>query len=394
VVVLGNTSAGFVSPGNTSGGRFVSRLPIMSQRSPDTTSSSADITTVDTNTPVPTRQRQYDCPPTEAERERESESNSRPKVTTEATYCPECATDEYLVVDEDETYCNQCGLVIASDRLDRQQRWVQSPDGTRIPEQGGAPTTVRRHDKGLPTEIGYYRDGQGQPLSSQTTRQFRRLRKWDDRSKASTTHDRSLRTGLGEIARLVSTLELPSIIHDRAATLFREAWDGNLLRGHSIEALASASTFAACRLERLPRFLEELAAVARVDESDIKSTYRLLNRELELATPPPLPQDFLPRLANAVDAHPRVERRAHQLVTAPAVGVLANGRQPAGVAAACLYHAHDESELTNLQLTQQRLADASFSTPTTIRNIRRELLSLDDTSDLPNPDGKLDDYLG
>ena len=140
--------------------------------------------------------------------------------------------------------------------------------------------------------------------------------------------------------------------------------------------------------------LEELAAVARVDESDIKSAYRLLNRELELATPPPLPQDFLPRLANAVDANPRVERRAHQLVTAPAVGVLANGRQPAGVAAACLYRAHDESELTNLRLTQQRLADAGFSTPTTIRNIRRELLSLDEAGDLPDPDGNLDDYLG
>ncbi|MFB6068928.1 MAG: transcription initiation factor IIB family protein [Halobacterium sp.] len=308
--------------------------------------------------------------------------------------CPECATDEHLVVDETETFCQACGLVVARDILDRELQWETTTDGERQPARGGAPTTIRRHDKGLPTEIGSYRDGYGNELSSKTQRQFKRLRKWDDRAKASTTHDQSLRTGLGEIARLVSAAELPTPIHDRAARLFRDAWESNLLRGRSIEAIATASIFAACRLERLPRFLEELAAVARVGESDIKSAYRLLNREFELATPPPLPQDFLPRLANAVDAHPQVERRAHQLVTAPAVGVLANGRQPAGVAAACLYHAHDESELTNLKLTQQRLADAGFSTPTTIRNIRRELLSLNDAGDLPDPDGNLDDYFG
>ncbi|WP_251344567.1 transcription initiation factor IIB [Haloplanus halophilus] len=269
---------------------------------------------------------------------------------------------------------------------------MTTDDGDRQPARGGTPTTIRRHDKGLPTQIGYYRDGYGNQLSSKTQRRFNRLRKWDDRAKASSTHLQSLRTGLGEIARLVSATDLPTSIHDRAARLFRDAWDANLLRGRSIEAIATASIFAACRLERLPRFLEELATVARVEETDIKNAYKLLNRELDLATPPPLPQDFLPRLANAVDAHRRVERRAHQLVTAPAVGILANGRQPAGVAAACLYHAHKESEMKNLRLTQQRLADAGYTTSTTIRNVRRKLLALNDASDLPDPDATLADY--
>lgn len=306
--------------------------------------------------------------------------------------CPECATEEHLVVDNFETYCHACGLVVARDIFDRQLPWVTTDDGERQPARGGAPTTIRRHDKGLPTEIGYYRDGYGNQLSSKTQRRFNRLRKWDDRAKASSTHLQSLRTGLGEIARLVSATDLPTSIHDSAARLFRDAWDANLLRGRSIEVIATASIFAACRLERLPRFLEELAGVAHVDESAIKGAYKLLNRELELATPPPLPQDFLPRLANDVEAHPRVERRARQLVTAPAVGILANGRQPAGIAAACLYHAHNESEMKNLRLTQQRLADAGYTTPTTIRNVRRELLALDDAGDLPDPDGDLAEY--
>ncbi|WP_350355446.1 transcription initiation factor IIB [Haloglomus halophilum] len=305
--------------------------------------------------------------------------------------CPECVTDEPLVTNDEETYCEACGLVTTRDLLDRNRRWVDTKDGGREPQRGGAPTTIRRHDKGLPTEIGHYRDGYSNQLPARTRRRFNRLRKWDDRSKTSSTHDRSLRTGLGEVARLVSALELPKSIHNRAASVYREAWKADLLQGRSIEAVASASVFAACRLERLPRYIEEIASVAVIDDAAIKNAYKLLNRELQLATPPPLPRDFLPRLASAVDAHPCLERRARQLVTAPAVGSIANSRQPSGVAAACLYHAYKESEQSNVKLTQARLATEGNTTPTTIRKIWRELLTLDDDGELPDPVGNTED---
>lgn len=362
----------------------------MSQRSLDATTSTTRSGPQPSSSPLRTHQQGL-IPATDSEVPAQESASERTHPVADPV-CPECATDEHLVVDDTETYCQQCGLVVARDLLDRELQWTTTKDGERQPARGGAPTTIRRHDKGLPTEIGHFSDGYGSELPSKTQRRFNRLRKWDDRAKADSTHVRSLRTGLGEIARLVSAIELPSSIHDRAAMLFRDAWEANLLRGRSIEGIATASLFAACRLERLPRFLEEFATVARIDQADIKSAYKLLNRELELATPPPLPKDFLPRLANDVDAHPRVERRAYQLLAAPAVGILANGRQPAGVTAACLYHAHKESEMTNLRLTQQRLADAGNTTPTTIRNVRRELLSLEDAGDLTAPDDNLADY--
>jgi transcription initiation factor TFIIB len=328
----------------------------------------------------------------ESESRSQSEGEDEHQEQVNEHTCPECATDEHLVVDGTETYCQACGLVVARDILDRQLQWETADDGEKQRVRGGAPTTIRRHDKGLPTEIGYYKDGYGNELPSKIQRRFNRLRKWDDRAKADSTRARSLRTGLGEVSRLVSAAELSASIHDRAAKLFRDAWNANLLHGRDIESVATASIFAACRLERVPRFLEDFAAVARVGESDIKSAYKSLNHELELATPPPLPQDFLPQLADAVDAHPRISRRANQIATAPAVGILANGRQPSGVAAACLYYAHEESELTNIRLTQQELAAAGHTTATTIRKNYRGLVSLQDSDDLPDPDGSLEDY--
>ncbi|WP_255152989.1 transcription initiation factor IIB [Halorarius halobius] len=321
----------------------------------------------------------------------DEQSKATQSESTDELQCPECATDEYLVVDDEETYCGACGLVLVCDTLDRRLRWVDTGDGQE-PERGGAPTTHRLHHKGLPTEIGYDSDGYDRPLSSQTKRRFRRLRKWDSRSKAGSSRDRSLRLGLGEIARLISALELHGSIHDRAADLYREVSSEGMLAGNSVEGMATACVYAACRLERLPRTLKETGEVARVDTDEINRDYKNLNRDLELATPPPLPQDYVPRLASAVDASPRVERRAYQLARSNAVGVLANGRQPNGVAAACLYHASKESGRSNVRLTQQTLSEEGYTTPTTIRKLWKELKALADDEELPDPDGNLDHF--
>ena len=356
---------------------------------PNTGSSSAES---GSPTPVSTRPKQnpqQTRPHSGESASEEEQSEATHSESTDELQCPECATDEYLVVDGEETYCGACGLVLVRDVLDRRLRWVDTGDGQE-PERGGAPTTHRLHHKGLPTEIGYNSDGYDRPLSRQTKRRFRRLRKWDSRSKTGSSRDRSLRLGLGEIARLVSALELSGSIHDRAADLYREVSAEGMLAGNSVEGMASACVYAACRLERLPRTLKEIGEVARVDIKEINQDYKCLNQDLELATPPPLPQDYIPRLASAVDASPRLERRAYQLSRSNAVGVLANGRQPNGVAAACLYHASKESRRSNVRLTQRTLAEEGYTTPTTLRKLWRELKALADDGKLPDPDGDLD----
>ncbi|ELZ19743.1 Transcription factor TFIIB cyclin-related protein [Halosimplex carlsbadense 2-9-1] len=295
-------------------------------------------------------------------------------------FCSECNTDEFLVTEHSETYCKECGVVTSGEPLDRSRRWVDSRSGRE--RERGAPTTLRLYDKGLSTDIGYYRDGNGHWLSNKTRRRFSRLRKWDSRSKTPSKRQRSLREGLVEIARLVSALELGDSIHDRAVAVYREAWSNDFLPGRSIEAIATGSLYAACRLERLPRHLEEIAAVARVDEDDVKGAYKTLNRDLHLATPPPLPQDFVPGIASAVDASDRVEHRTHQLVRQSEIGALANGRSPSSIAAACLYHSslHGDQDTT---LTQESLAEAAYTSTTTLRNVWLDIQELDDNGELP-----------
>jgi len=324
---------------------------------------------------------------------RPSETANRSESETKENYsalhtCPECDTDEFLVTEADETYCTECGVVVSDEPLDRSRRWIDSQDGRE--RERGAPTTRRLHDKGLSTDIGYYRDGKGQWLPNQTRRRFSRLRKWDAQSKTPSKRETSLREGLTEIARLVSALELSDSIHDRAVETYREAWSNDLLPGRSIEAIATGSLFAACRMERLPRHLEEFDAVARVEETDVKNAYKTLNRELNLATPPPLPQDFVAGIVNTVDADETLERRARQLAVSPEIDQVANGRSPSSVAAACLYQAHVEHGKQRIQITQVELAEAAFTTTVTLRSAWEEIRDLVENENLPDPEAPLE----
>ena len=127
-----------------------------------------------------------------------------------------------------------------------------------------------------------------------------------------------------------------------AGQLFREAQSADLMRGRSLESMASASVYAACCRRQLPCFLDEIAEAARVDCGKVRLAYGVLNRELSLRIPPALSVDFLPRLASAVDASERINERAAHLCDSEAVVRLANGRKPAGVAAGYLYFAARE----------------------------------------------------
>jgi len=72
-------------------------------------------------------------------------------------------------------------------------------------------------------------------------------------------------------------------VRDQACQLFRSAQNENLLRGRSIEAIAAASVYGACRCNGLSRLVVgEVSEMARVVESRVTNAYKTLNEELGL----------------------------------------------------------------------------------------------------------------
>ena len=285
--------------------------------------------------------------------------------------CPEC--NGHVATNAMETVCEDCGLVIDDQQIDHGPEWRSFEDDDSNRERTGAPLTAGRHDRGLSTEIGRRTDGKGRTLSGSKRCQLARLRREQTRGRFQSKAERNLAHGLGEVRRVTSALELSGSVRDQACQLFRSAHREDLLLGRSIEAIAAASVYGVCRCHGRPLARDDLVDVARIDHSGVTNAYKTLNRELGLPTQPIAPQSLLPKLASELNVDTRVRRQAQRLAERAHETSIANGYQPSGVAAACLYLAsreHGES------LTQAQVAAAAGTTPATLRARRAELTEL------------------
>lgn len=281
--------------------------------------------------------------------------------TIEST-CPEC--EGTVIADGGERHCEACGLVIGEYQIDHGATARSHPADDEKRTHVGAPRTPTKHDHGLTTEIGRFRDANGNPIEGAARRRLTRLRTQHRRARHSSKRERNRERGCREVARLTGALGLGRSLEEQAAIIFRQAQDTNLLLGRSIEAVAAGSVHAACRCAGLPRSLDEVAAIARVDADRVSNAYRVLNDELRLPTTPQTPREFIPRYASELDVSDQVRKRALDLADRAIETGVANGRQPSGVAAACLYHAGREAGCAR---TQADLAEVAAVSVVTVR---------------------------
>ncbi|MGQ4557245.1 TFIIB-type zinc ribbon-containing protein [Halobellus sp. GM3] len=287
------------------------------------------------------------------------------RTESSANQCPEC--DGRVTTNAAETVCEDCGLVIDEQRIDHGPEWRTCDDEC---ERTGAPLTAARHDRGLSTEIGRGTDAKGNEISGQKRRRLARMRREQTRGRWRSKAERNLAHGLGEVRRLASALEVSDSVRDQACQLFRSAQDEDLLRGRSIEAIAAASVYGACRCNGLSRLVDDVSEMARVAESRVTNAYKTLNEELGLPAEPVSPSMFVPRLASDLECTDEIRQRARTLAEQAEERGVTTGVHPAGFAAACLYKAGREE---GRWLTQSEAADVANASKATVRAHRDTL---------------------
>jgi len=129
--------------------------------------------------------------------------------------------------------------------------------------------------------------------------------------------------------------------------------------------------YAAARQAGIPRSLDEVSAVSRVDDMEFKRTYRYIVRELSLEVQPADPTDYVPRFSADLDLSEESKRRARELLEAGKLEGVHSGKSPVGLAAAAIYAA---ALLTNEKLTQSQVSEVTDVSEVTIRNRYKELL--------------------
>jgi len=288
--------------------------------------------------------------------------------------CPYCGSEK-VIFDPScgEHVCIECGNVIGY-IIDEGPEWRSfTPEQRAKRTRVGAPLSPLRPDQGLSTTIDWRnKDGSGNDLNFSKRIQALRLRRTNKMFNTGDGNEKNLRIALGEIERIGSQLGLPKAVREEAAMLYRKAARMKLIKGRSVESMAAACIYAACKTNIIPRSLDEVSKVSKSDRKEIARSFRLLVGEgLVRKAPPSRAVDFIPRIVSRLDLSMRVQQTAVEILEKARALGLTSGRMPEGLAAAAVYLA---TLLHGERRTQREIASIVSVTEVTIRNRFKELL--------------------
>ena len=282
--------------------------------------------------------------------------------------CPNCGSARLLRdTEQGEIVCTVCGLVIDMDLMDRGPEWRAFDDDQRTDRvRVGAPITYTIHDKGLMTTIDW-RDKSisGKNITPERRAQIQRMRKWHKRIRIYDAQERNLAHALSEMTRIADKLSIPKNVIETAAVIYRRAIAQGLIRGRSIQSMAAATLYIACRLCGLVRTLDEVEKASGISKKEIGRSFRFLVNEMGLFVPPLTPKSYVARLLSRLRMRSEAEDIAYKTLEYASQLRLTSGRGPMGIAAAAVYVA---SVLTGERKTQREIAELARVTEVTIRN--------------------------
>jgi transcription initiation factor TFIIB len=291
----------------------------------------------------------------------------------ELSTCPECNSHR-LSRDtlRAEVVCKDCGFVIDEDLLDYGPDWRAFDEEQKSKRaHTGAPSSPLIPDRGLATTIGWKdKDSFGHTIPAKNRAQVYRLRKWQKRIRAGSSPQRNLSQALIVLNQISSTMMLPRDIRETAAIIYRKVLEGYLVRGRSIQGVAAATIYAACRQLGVPRSLDEIAEASSLSRRDIGRNYLCISRGLKLKVHLASPNDYISRFSSQLKLSGKTQRKAGEIVRIAEDEKILNGRAPIGIAAAAIYMS---SILCGEPRSQKQVADVSSVTEVTIRNRYKEL---------------------
>ena len=279
--------------------------------------------------------------------------------------------------DRGEVFCGGCGLVLVQnlDDTSNENRSYSSEEFMKNARTGPA-TTLTMFDKGLSTVIGTNKDSSGNSLSSKTKYEFNRLRTWDQRSKSRTTS--SLSKAFTLLHGMKTKIGAPDNVVENAAYIYRKAVNAKLTRGRTMASLISASLYASCRQNNIPRTLDDIATAGNVERRILSRDLRTIIKKLDLNLNQYDTASFIVKISNNLNLSEKTKRDAFEILKRCEDKEITAGKHPVAQAAASLYVA---CIVNGEKISQKKFSIESGVSDVTIRNratlIRKTLKLVD-----------------
>jgi transcription initiation factor TFIIB len=297
--------------------------------------------------------------------------NNKKKTRGFPLKCPECGSTNILIDEErGEIKCGNCGLVITDSLIDSRPEWrAFSPEDIEKKSRIGPPSSLTAPDRYLSTTIGRDR----KYFSPEGRVRIDRLRRLQARSSRGVPGGRNLARAMSEMKRISSQLGMPYGILESAAFVYRKALSEGITKGRSINAVVAAALYAASRLHKSPRTLEEIAEMSkRISKKEVARVYRIiLNKLPQIHVPLIEPEEYISRLATDLKLSGEVQVRALEILDQAKELHITRGKLPIGIAAAAIYIAAIELDERR---TQNEVCEAAQITEVTLRTRYKELV--------------------
>ncbi len=227
----------------------------------------------------------------------------------------------------------------------------------------GPGTSLTMFDKGLSTVIGSDKDSTGKSLSSKTKYEFNRLRTWDQRSKSRKTT--SLSKAFTLLHGMKTKIGVPDNVVENAAYIYRKIVSAKLTRGRTMASLISASLYAACRQNNIPRTLDDIAEAGNVERRILSRDLRTIIKKLSLNLNQYDTTSFIAKISNNMKLSEKTKRDAFDILKKCENEKITAGKHPVAQAAASLYIA---AILNGEKMSQKKFSNESGVSDVTIRN--------------------------
>lgn len=167
---------------------------------------------------------------------------------------------------------------------------------------------------------------------------------------------------------------MPEQLINDAKSIAEQSIVEGVATGYKPEEVAAASIYVACRKNKTPLPIKEIARMANVNSTKIVHLYRKILTYFNIKVPIPDPEIYLvKRIAPILGVGSEILTRAVEIIRKMKSKGLIGGKNPGALAAAALYVAalHQKQPVKI-----SKLAKVAGVTSVTIRNCVRRLIQL------------------
>jgi len=293
------------------------------------------------------------------------------KIDEEKLPQSNCCDNPFIESRDGNKVCLNCGVIFERTFVGNERR------AYTIEEiQNRRRTEPRWRDFGPRTMLPNTKtDSKGKSIGAKEQALFSRLSKIQNSLISSI--ERNFWEAKPKLKMLTSKLNIPEYIAETAWKIYSIVAKKKLTMGRSINGFISGSLYAAIRVHDFPRLLDEICEASLTPRRTVHRSLAMIIREvlpeLNLRYQPITAESLVFRFGNELDLPIKIQKKAiNMLRHASKNGLKRTGKDPKGLAAACIYIAAKNG---CIRKTQSKVADVAKITEVTLRSRAKQIKS-------------------